>query len=79
MQVPVVSTRHSGIPEVIPDGVNGLLVSPADVPSLAGAMIRLLASPALRAQMGARGRQTVMEKFDIARNAKRLLAEMVKA
>lgn len=79
MQLPVVSTRHSGIPEVVSDGVNGLLVPPADVPLLVSAMERLLNDSALRAQMGARGRQTVMEKFDITRNANRLLAEMVKA
>jgi colanic acid/amylovoran biosynthesis glycosyltransferase len=78
MQLPVVSTSHSGIPEVITDGMNGLLVPPADAKSLARAMARLIDEPVLRGQMGERGRQIVSEKFDAKYNAERLLEQMTK-
>jgi glycosyltransferase involved in cell wall biosynthesis len=77
MQLPVVSTAHSGIPEVITDGVNGLLVPADDAKSLAQAMAKLLDQPMLRRQMGERGRQMVSENFDAMHNADRLLKQMV--
>jgi glycosyltransferase involved in cell wall biosynthesis len=77
MQLPVISTTHSGIPEVITDEVNGLLVPPADAKALAQAMARLLDQPAVRRQMGERGRQTVTENFDAMQNAGRLLQQMM--
>jgi glycosyltransferase involved in cell wall biosynthesis len=79
LQLPVVSTRHSGIPEALTDEVNGLLVPPADASALANAIARLLDDPDLRARLGRRGREIVTERFDVKRNAARLLAEMVKA
>jgi glycosyltransferase involved in cell wall biosynthesis len=79
MQLPVVSTAHSGIPEVLSDGVNGFLVPSADAKTLAEAMAKLLDQPALRREMGVRGRQFVSEKFDAVHNASRLLQEMLKA
>jgi glycosyltransferase involved in cell wall biosynthesis len=79
MQLPVISTLHSGIPEVVTDGENGLLVSPSDARALAQAMARLLDQPQLGHQMGERGRQIVIENFDSARNASRLLQQMMTA
>lgn len=79
MQLPVISTSHSGIPEVITHGSNGLLVPPADAESLAKAMARLLDDPQLGREMGQRGRQTVNEDFDAMRNASRLLQQMMTA
>lgn len=78
MQLPVVSTQHSGIPEVVQDSHNGLLVPPADAPALADAIARLLNDSSLCSVLGLRGRQTVAEQFDARRNAKRLLELMVK-
>ena len=49
---PVVSTRVGDLPELIEDGVTGLLVPPGDVGALAGAILRLLKDPDLRARMG---------------------------
>src|SRR5919106_1961926 len=49
---PVVATAVGGIPEVVADGVSGLLVPPGDPAALAVALGRLAASPALRARMG---------------------------
>jgi glycosyltransferase involved in cell wall biosynthesis len=73
MELPVVSTRHSGIPEVVKDGINGLLVEPADTAALAQAIAKLLEDSALCVEMGQRGRQIVTEKFDVDRNAQSLL------
>jgi colanic acid/amylovoran biosynthesis glycosyltransferase len=53
--VPVVSTRHSGIPEGVLEGITGLLVEEGDVDGMAEAFARLLADPALAARMGAAG------------------------
>jgi glycosyltransferase involved in cell wall biosynthesis len=79
MKLPVVSTLHSGIPEAVTNGVNGLLVPPSDASSLADAMARLLDQPELRRQMGERGRQIVTENFDARQNADRLLQQMMSA
>lgn len=73
MEVPVVSTWHSGLPEVIEDGRNGLLVAPEDTEALARALSWLLNHPEQRVQLGHAGRETVQEKFDPERNARQLL------
>jgi glycosyltransferase involved in cell wall biosynthesis len=75
MELPVVSTRHSGIPEAVEDGVTGLLVPPGDEGALADALERLLSDPDLRERMGARGRERVAECFDVEANVGRLMAE----
>lgn len=66
---PVVSTPVSGIPELIRDGVNGLLVPERDHEALAEALIRLLNDPALAERLGAAARETVVQQFDVAVNA----------
>jgi len=60
---PVVVTAVGGIPEVIEDGRNGLLVAPRDAAALAAALGRLLAGPALAAQLGAQARATIDARF----------------
>ena len=59
----VVATRAGGIPEVIEDGVNGLLVKPGDVDELAERVARLIGDPALRARLGAAVRDRVEQDF----------------
>lgn len=74
MSLPVVATRVSGTREVVCDGESGFLVEPDDVHSLASALSRLIADPALRTRLGARGRELVVERFneaDIVRNLER--------
>jgi glycosyltransferase involved in cell wall biosynthesis len=78
MQLPVISTQHSGIPEVIRDGFNGLLVPPADADNLAYAIATLIDDPSMRIQLGKSGRKTVMERFNSMQNARLLLNEMIK-
>ena len=67
MGVPVVSTRISGIPEMIDDGVHGLLVEPRDPQALAAALRRVLTEPALHARLARAGRQRICERFDSRR------------
>jgi 2-deoxystreptamine N-acetyl-D-glucosaminyltransferase/2-deoxystreptamine glucosyltransferase len=55
--LPVVASDVGGIPEVVDEGVTGLLVPPLDVDSLAGALDRLVADPALRDRLAAGARR----------------------
>jgi glycosyltransferase involved in cell wall biosynthesis len=66
----VVATRFSGIPELVDDGVNGLLVEPGDYGALAGAIGKVLEDPDLRAKMSRKARGRVEEMFDLQRNVK---------
>ncbi|KNG93538.1 glycosyltransferase [Pseudaestuariivita atlantica] len=68
-QVPVVTTRIAGVPELVEDGVSGLLVPPGDDVALGVAMSSLLDDADLRARMGAAGREKVLAEFDIAQEA----------
>jgi glycosyltransferase involved in cell wall biosynthesis len=77
MELPVVSTRHSGIPEVVVDGINGLLVPPANDAALTRALAKLLDSGNGRSQLGQRGRQTVIDSFSVEKNVERLLEQFV--
>lgn len=70
----VVGTRVSGLPELIEDGVNGLLVPPGDAAALAAALQRLLVDPALRRRLGEAARRTVEAEFDAATEASTLLS-----
>jgi glycosyltransferase involved in cell wall biosynthesis len=72
--VPVVSTRLSGIPELVRDGETGLLVPERDPGALAAAMERLARDPALCASLAEEGRRAVRERFDRGRNVGRLAA-----
>ncbi len=60
---PIVTTDVAGCRDVVSHGVNGLLVPPNDVLALKEALERLINDPALRSQMGAMGRQLVLQKY----------------
>jgi glycosyltransferase involved in cell wall biosynthesis len=62
--LPVVSTAVSGIPELVDDGVNGLLVPPEDAEALADAIWRLAKDPALSERLAVAGATTIAEHFD---------------
>jgi colanic acid/amylovoran biosynthesis glycosyltransferase len=72
MELPVVSTRFSGIPELVTHGLNGLLVEAGDVEELALAIAELLDRPGQRAAMGRAGRQRVLADFTIEDSARQL-------
>jgi glycosyltransferase involved in cell wall biosynthesis len=76
-EVPVVSTRISGIPELVEDGVTGLLVPPQDAVALADALERLARDPELGRRMGRAGRQKVLREFDLLENTARLSQLMI--
>ena len=65
----LVSAPVSGIPELIEDGVSGLLVPERDAESLADALERLAADPGLRADLARGAAEVVRERFDLTRNA----------
>jgi glycosyltransferase involved in cell wall biosynthesis len=69
---PVVATGVSGIPELVQDGVNGVLVAPEDPEALADALLRLHGDPALRGRLASAGRETVARRFDGPAQAERL-------
>lgn len=71
---PVVASRLSGIPELVEDGVSGLLTEPGDVSGVAEAIERLAGDPALRAAMGTASRKKVEAEFDLKSNARQLAA-----
>lgn len=73
MGLPVVTTPVSAIPEVIVNGVTGLLVPPGDAVALAQALERVLADPALRRKLSRQGQARVRKQFDITHNVKPLV------
>jgi glycosyltransferase involved in cell wall biosynthesis len=68
MEIPCVTTRITGIPELIRDGENGLLVAPSDIEGLAVSLERLMSDKRLRESMGKKGRERVMADYDLAHN-----------
>ena len=76
--VPCVTTRITGIPELIRDGVDGLLVTPSDSSELAEALERLMRNPELRKRLALKGREKVCEGYDLERNVTRLATVFAK-
>ncbi|GIF13004.1 glycosyl transferase family 1 [Actinoplanes teichomyceticus] len=70
--LPVVATRHSGIPEAVVDGATGLLTPEADPAALAGSLTRLLGDAELRHRLGAQARRHVTAHFDLVEQTRRL-------
>jgi glycosyltransferase involved in cell wall biosynthesis len=62
---PVVATRVGGLPDLVEEGVTGLLVEPQDPAGLAAAIATLLADPQRRAEMGRAGRERRRREFSI--------------
>jgi glycosyltransferase involved in cell wall biosynthesis len=71
--LPIVATRVAAVPEVVAEGVNGLLVNAGDETALAQALKRLLGDPQLREQLGREGRKRV-EQFAAPTVARQFLA-----
>lgn len=72
MNVPVISSRVSAIPELITDQENGILVKPDNPDELFRAIISLINSPEKRINLGREGRKTVIADFNIDRNIEKL-------
>lgn len=60
-----VATAAGGLPEVVEDGVTGILVPPSDADALAEAIATLLSDSGMREDMGAAGQQRAREHFSL--------------
>ncbi len=74
MEIPCVASWVCGVPELIRNGVDGLLVPPADAARLAEAIACLMDDPGLRRRFGRSAREQVIDKFHLGRNTERLAA-----
>jgi len=72
MEIPVISTTVSGIPELVDDGVNGFLVPEKNCPALADALKRLIRDKKFRIELGRNARLKILDEFDLEKNALRL-------
>lgn len=72
MELAVVATHVSGIPELVENDVSGLLVAPRDVAALAQSLITVLSDLELRSRMGRAGRERVLKTFRIERMVEEL-------
>jgi glycosyltransferase involved in cell wall biosynthesis len=61
--VPVVASRVGGIPEIVDDGLDGLLVPPGDEGELASALVRVLTDPTLHRRLAGAGRAKIAARF----------------
>ncbi|TNJ37002.1 glycosyltransferase family 4 protein [Prosthecochloris vibrioformis] len=63
-EIPVISTRITGIPELIEHGINGFLATPGDVEDLALQIRALIENAGMRNQFGKEGRKTVEKQYN---------------
>lgn len=64
---PVIATAVGGVPELVENGITGVLVPPSDPDALANAVVNLAKDPEKRASLGAMAQKVAMERFDISR------------
>ncbi len=62
---PVVASRVGGLPEIVVDGVSGLLVEPGDAPGIAQAILRVLDDADLARRLSTRGSESAAERFTV--------------
>lgn len=72
-EMPVISTEISGIPEVVINDLSGVLIAPGSPAELADAIETLHSDPALRERLGKKGREIVLDEFEISRSVDLLL------
>lgn len=79
---PVIASRIGGVPSVVKDGVNGLLLSPGDQNALGESLERLMADERLAERLGRRARETVVSGYSVGqmvRGTADVLERMVEA
>lgn len=75
--ISVISSRLSGIPELVQHEVNGLLTEPGDTAAIAAALQRLCGDAGLRRKLGEAGRRMVEEHFSLDTSVRKVLSEIV--
>ena len=70
--LPIVSTRHAGIPDVVVDETTGLLVAERDVSGMARQILRLVEDRNLASRFGEAGRKRIMAEFSMERSIRHL-------
>jgi glycosyltransferase involved in cell wall biosynthesis len=70
---PVIATKVGGIPELVRDGIEGILIDPGDVEALARA-VRALCDPLTRQRMGQAGQRRIRDRFSLHRQAQAFTA-----
>ncbi len=74
MELPVVATRVGGVPEMVEDGLTGLLVDPGSPHQLAEAICRVLRDPLWMKEAGRIGRLCVQENYTLEQHVQRMVA-----
>lgn len=75
MELPCVATWISGVPEIIENEVEGLLVPPASATAIADAVERLMQDPQAARRLGSAARRKVLASYHLGRNIERLVGE----
>lgn len=73
-RLPCVSTTVAGVPELIVDGENGLLVAPDDPAALTAALLHLIRNPELRLRLGLAAERRVRHDFDYHSSVRQLVS-----
>jgi glycosyltransferase involved in cell wall biosynthesis len=74
MGIPCVTTAITGVPELISNGIEGLLVPPSDLDALVRALATLIHDDTLRSSMAVNGRKRILEQYDLRANVESLAA-----
>jgi len=74
-EVPTIGTNAGGVPELIADGQNGIMVPPKDPKALAGAIVKVSKDPDYAVKLSAAGRAHIVQNFQSARGAQTLVDE----
>ena len=74
LETPVVASRIAGVPKVIEDGINGLLVNPGSSEELTVALTRLIEDDRLRQRLGEAARQTIETRYSFRQRMTRIAA-----
>jgi glycosyltransferase involved in cell wall biosynthesis len=65
MEKPVVASRVGGIPDLVHDGVNGILIAPGSVQELRSSLLKTLRNPVMAREMGKQGRKRIKAEFSV--------------
>ncbi len=74
--LPIIASRTGGLPELVQDGQNGILIEPGDQLGLLTALQRLIQDPALRYELGENSRKIAVAEFEASQNAHKILTFM---